>query len=172
MTAVLFMDLKSAFDTVDHEILINKLEHCGFRNNTLGLLKSYLSGRKQYVKHNNIESILLDVVCGVPQGSVLGPLLFILYINDIVNSSGLDASLFADDAALLAAEHSVKKLQKTINSEIPKLFKWLCDSKLTLNYSKTKYMLFGLDNLNKNKKRKFKFKININKNAIERVHKF
>ena len=140
ITAVLFMDLKSAFDTVNHDILLKKLEHIGFRDSMLKLLESYLSERKQYVKNGNIESVLLDVVCGVPQGSVLGPLLFTLYINDIVNSSGLGNVLFADDAALIAAENSLKKLQKTINHEIPKLFKWLCGSKLTLNYTKTKYI--------------------------------
>ncbi len=115
--------------------------------------------------------MLLDVVCGVPQGSVLGLLLFTLYINDIADSSGLDSALFADDAALIAAEHSLKKLQKVINAEIPRLFKWLCTSKLTLNYSKTKFMLFGLDSTI-NKYKKVKFRININKNAISRVNEF
>jgi len=173
VTAVLFMDLKAAFDTVNHEILLKKLEHMGFRDSMLELLKSYLTGRKQYVKNGDVESVLLDVVCGVPQGSVLGPLLFTLYINDIVGSSGLESVLFADDAALIAAEHTLKKLQKIINTETPKLFDWLCSSKLTLNYTKTKYMLFGLDNIKaKNKFKKVKFKININKNAISRVNEF
>ena len=80
ISAVLFMDLKSAFDTVNHSILLKKLDHYGFRNNVLNLLASYLSNRKQFVKSGDIESSLLAVVCGVPQGSVLGPLLFILYI--------------------------------------------------------------------------------------------
>ena len=105
----------------------------------LSLLTSYLSGRKQYIRNGDIESILLDVVCGVPQGSVLGPLLFILYINDIVNITSLGKSLYADDAAFLASGDTVKKLQKTINTELPKIFSWLSANKLTLNYSKTKY---------------------------------
>ena len=85
ISAVLFMDLKSAFDTVDHNILIKKLDHYGFRNNVLDLLTSYLTNRKQFVKSGEIESCLLAVLCGVPQGSVLGSLLFIFYISDIVN---------------------------------------------------------------------------------------
>ena len=139
----------------------------------LSLLASYLSGRKQYIRNGDIESILLDVVCGVPQGSVLGPLLFILYINDIVNITSLGKSLYADDAAFLASGDTVKKLQKTINKELPKIFSWLSANKLTLNYSKTKYMLFGYDKRkNEFKFKKLKFRCNINKNAIKRVCEF
>ena len=114
VTAVLFMDLKSAFDTVNHEILLKKLEHIGFRGSILCLLSSYLTGRQQYIKSGSIESVLLDVVCGVPQGSVLGPLLFILYINDIVNCSGLESVLYADDAALVASADTIKKNYKEL----------------------------------------------------------
>ena len=170
---VLFMDLKSAFDTVNHKILLEKLEHIGFRGCFLNLLSSYLTGRKQYVKNEDIESLLLDVVCGVPQGSVLGPLLFILYINDIVNCSGFDSVLYADDAALVISADTIKKLKKRVNSELPKVHDWLSVNKLTLNCSKTKYMLFGFDRFTKNKSTsKLKFRCNINKRAIERVDEF
>ena len=167
--AALFIDLKSAFDTVDLNVLIKKLEHYGFRGKILNLLVSYLNSRKQYVKCGDIESCLLDVVCGVPQGSVLGPLLFILYINDIDKCSNFECILFADDAAamLLAAEN-LKMLKKIINKEVKYLHEWLITSKLTLNLKKTKYMLFANKNVLSRKMRK-KFKVTIGKYTIHEI---
>ena len=116
-SAVLFVDLKAAFDTVDSDILLDKLNHYGIRNKTLKLLASYLDERKQYIKCASVESVILTVLCGVPQGSVLGPLLFILFINDIFNCSSFDPVMYADDAALVISAKSLKKLQKGINTE-------------------------------------------------------
>ena len=113
MSAVLFIDLKAAFDTIDHDLLILKLEHYGVRGSVLSLLQSYLRNRKQYVGGDNgIDSVLLEIVIGVPQGSVLGPLLFIVFINDIINCTTLGAVLFADDAAFTGSHISLKHLQK------------------------------------------------------------
>ena len=134
--ALLFIDLKSAFDTVNIHLLLSKLDHYGFRGNILKLLSSYLQGRKQFIKSGLIESCVLDVVCGVPQGSVLGPLLFTLYINDIVNCSKFESILFADDAALLLADTTLKKLKKEVNTEVKLMHDWLVTSKLTLNLKK------------------------------------
>ncbi len=107
VSAVLFIDLKAAFDTINHDLLILKLEHYGVRGSVLSLIQSYLSSRKQYVGGDNgIDSVLLDIVIGVPQGSVLGPLLFIIFINDIINCTDLGAVLFADDAAFTASHSS------------------------------------------------------------------
>jgi retron-type reverse transcriptase len=96
-----FIDLSKAFDTLNHDILLNKLEFYGVRGITLELFKSYLNNRRQFVFYNGASSCLKQIVCGVPQGSILGPLLFILYINDIVNCSNILAFiLFADDTNL------------------------------------------------------------------------
>ena len=170
ISAVLFMDLKSAFDTVNHKILIKKLDHYGFRNNVLDLLTSYLTNRKQFVKSGDIESSLLDVLCGVPQGSVLGPLLFILYIADIVNCGKFECFLFADDAGLLLADNKLKLLKKLVKTEVKLLHEWLIANQLSLNLTKTNYMLVSNINTLTAKDRK-RFKITIGKYTIHEVEK-
>ena len=108
-----FIDLKKAFDTVNHDILLTKLEHYGIRNNILNWFKSYLSHRKQYVFFNGKSSETLNISCGVPQWSVLGPLLFLLYINDLPNiSNKLSFFLFADDTNLYYESDDLFELEK------------------------------------------------------------
>ena len=145
VSAVLFIDLKAAFDTINHDLLIQKLEHYGVRGSVLSLLCSYLKNRKQYVGgENGINSILLDIVIGVPQGSVLGPLLFIIFINDIINCTSLSAVLFADDAAFEESHTSLKHLQKIMNDQAKLICEWLIVNKLTINVKKTKILPFNL----------------------------
>ena len=101
-TVGIFLDLSKAFDTINHDILLYKLEHYGFRGVALDWFKSYLSNRKQFVRYQMNDSNHKIINCGVPQGSILGPLLFILYINDIVNTASLlELILFADDTTVI-----------------------------------------------------------------------
>ena len=133
----IFLDLSKAFDTLDHKILIKKLEFYGVSDGPGKLLESYLSNRKQYVVFDDINSHVLDIKTGVPQGSILGPLLFLIYINDIVKSSNLfKFILFADDTTIIAPINiNNKETANIINMELDKIITWL---KLSLNISKTK----------------------------------
>ena len=164
----IFIDLRKAFDTVNHEILLTKLEHYGIRGNMLHWFKSYLSNRKQYVSVNGKSSLPLDISYGVPQGSVLSPLLFLLYINDLPNTSNvLNFYLFTDDTNIYYESNSLQELEKTINKELNKLYLWLNINRLSLNIDKTNYLIFHPYN----KPMKKHITIKINKKAInEKVY--
>ena len=131
----IFLDLSKAFDTLDHNILIKKLEFYGVSDGPGKLLESYLSNRKQFVVFDDINSQVLDIKTGVPQGSILGPLLFLIYINDIVKSSNFfKFILFADDTTLFAPINtSNKETANIINMELEKIIVWLKLNKLSLN---------------------------------------
>ena len=135
----IFIDLQKAFDTVNHRILLSKMEHYGIRGCALEWIKSYLSNRKQYVSVNGSNSNLLPITCGVPQGSVLGPLLFLIYINDLPNASKkLTFYLFADDTNIYYESKDLSDLIRIVNKkELRLVKKWLDSNKLSLNIDKT-----------------------------------
>ena len=142
-TCGVFIDFEKAFDTVDHNILLKKLEHYGFRGITNDWFKSYLSDRKQFVTISGHESDHKNIIHGVPQGSVLGPILFILYINDLSNAIIYSRTFnFADDTAILYSGINPKQIKKRVNIDLKILLKWLKANKIQLNIAKTEVILF------------------------------
>ena len=142
INGVVFVDLKKAFDTVDHTILIAKMKQYGLSELAFCLFESYLENRSQGCFVNGHLSHERPIKCGVPQGSVLGPLLFLIFINDLPNcfNSGT-AEMYADDTTVTFSADDTASLELQINKELECLNKWLVVNKLSLNVSKTEFML-------------------------------
>ena len=143
-TLGIFIDLPKAFDTVDHEILISKLEYYGIKGKTLKWLKSYLSERKQCISYSDAgKTSMCSIICGIPEGSLLGPLLFLIYVNDLHKASSiLKPVMFADDTDLFLSNKDINTLFNDMNVELQKMSIWFQTNKLSLNLTKTKWTLF------------------------------
>ena len=141
-TGAIFLDLKKAFDTVCHRTLLCKLDHYGIRGSPLNLINSYLE-REQFVSLNGVNSKTQRNNFGVPQGSTLGPLLFLIYINDMPTAIETSPRLFADDTCLIINHEKVRTLQDKMNMELKKLHNWCNANKLTINPSKSTAILIS-----------------------------
>ena len=162
----LFLDLKKAFDTVDGDILLKKLYCYGIRGNALKWFNSYLTNRTQSVKYFNSISNKLPVTMGVPQGSILGPLLFILYVNDMPKVlQNAKPIIFADDTTLFVSNSDIDLALHLLQEDVDKLVLWFTANKLSLNLSKTNYMLFTTNTAIRSRTLSFE----INGITIERV---
>ena len=141
--AGVFINLQKAFDTVNHDILCEKLVHYGFRGNSQLLIRSFLSNRQQYVSINGFDSSKLHIHCGVPQGSTLEPLLFLLYINDLRFAlKDAIASHFADDTCILYASNKLKSIETILNCDLKSTSEWLIANRLSLNLDKSELLMF------------------------------
>ena len=139
----IFCDLRKAFDTVSHHLLLKKLSKLGIRGINLQWFKSYLSGRRQFVHLNGVSSSMLEIILGVPQGSILGPLLFLLYINDLPMCTKILVLMFADDTTLLASGKNLAELYRFVNEQLHLICTFFRLNRLALHPKKTQYILFS-----------------------------
>ena len=148
ITCAIFLDIAKAFDSVNHQLLLNKLECYGVRGLPQQLIESYLSDRSQYTIIDNNASSPLPITCGVPQGSVLAPFLFSVFINDLPNVTYMQTTLFADDACFSYGSTNIDNLEQKVNSELTKIGTWFQENKLALNIDKTHFILIHRKNKN------------------------
>ena len=139
----MFCDLAKCFDTISHSILIKKLDKIGIHSTELEWFKNYLKDRKQFVNINQENSNLLGVNRGVPQGSILGPILFLIYINDLKNCTSLMTLLFADDSSFMVSGKTIEETVELLNFELKKICDWFRCNEMSLNPTKTKFMIFN-----------------------------
>ena len=166
---VVLLDLKKAFDTVNHDILVRKLELYGINGSALTMIQSYLSDRKQKCQLGDVMSSERHVTCGIPQGSILGPLLFLLYINDLPECLHEAAPrLFADDTNLTVAGESIEEVELAMKNDLLSVHTWLLANKLSLNASKTEFIRIGSNHRLKNLTNQPNIKIDQDK--IKQVH--
>ena len=143
-TGAIFIDLKKAFDTVDHFIMLQKLKQMGFSDACITWFKSYLTKRKVVTFFNSSLSESSDIHHGVPQGSILGPVLFVIYINDIVKQvKNCSIELYADDTVLYFSHHDPSRIENILNNDLQRVYDWMCVNKLSLNLQKTESFLIG-----------------------------
>ena len=145
---MILIDLQKAFDTINHDILINKMEFLGFSKDVISWFKSYLSNKKMIVNLKNSFSEPDHLSCGVPQGSILGLLLFLLYINDMPQAVNCELILYADDTCLIFQHKDVKVIEKQLNGNFSSMCGWFVDNKLSIHFGedKTKSILFSTKN--------------------------
>ena len=162
----IFLDLKKAFDTVYDRILLNKLYAYGIRDNVHDWFRSYLTDRTQFVIYDRERPDSKQIKCSVPQGSILGPILFIIYMNDIMNASNiLYTILYADDTCAVLSGNDLSDFIKLLHTELCKLSIWLSSDKLSLNTNKTFHLLFHRARI-----KPFKISMKMNGSIINRVN--